>query len=967
MSSTDPPQPTQASQLWQVYCVCIAEFDILKGNTLSFTYPPHVDINAEYEKNIGDLCLMDGSHIYKEDMTYLFLKMTPKQKQFFHIDESLTPTTTPTATSSADGMNNNSLALEEQRYIYGTVLFQNKRDETVKRGAIQKSLVLFSVQPIFSVWEPLLRVTLSYIMNHSPNEPIEALKTLYNALTSTELSQKLSVTLYNETFTIKKPKISSVDPFLYVGNVSLIALVKRFKRDVMILWYALMCGKRIMIVGTPAKQVANCCMSCPLLIHPCSGFAKYIYPYVPLTDLDTILGNQTFICGTTNHLFETRQDWWDVCASFTSNQVIVSKQFKQLSVLTARDKEFMMNILSGIEDGRGETWVRQQFSQMTQRFFTQFQSEKASKSDHMQTLIQTVLTRTEWYNKFQEYQKMPVEVGTAEKKSAVELVRKLRDSQQEQEILDRVRTVFELSKLLDEDVSQVDDLLSNDSSIVVVVTQWLKDDNSQFRKYSASIMASFASCMRGLLAISSYSIRHDSNENVRVTDAIVDLLIDDMPNVRSRGAYTIYKMSNLFIGCKVLLSIERNVVDILRKMILNTNDDTKTRTYATLSVAQMYHYIPDIVSSRLSPTWYYDAHDMVFTTTDGELLEALFSLLNVVLSYEVRNSSFRYSFMTLPVNERAVDMVAEIKKKYKVNEIYKKFLLEFTESPNFPLQLVMANAVYALSRHMAEWKTQGNEVIACTSTQFLTILSGNECCKSQILIYGIVEDIIIPALVGPTVSAFCLYVLHLLLSLLSRYEDIAEHFIQFGGITHLATFIINNFHNPLLSHFTLTAIECLGIALRSLSPIDRELLQQIYEDYDDFENEFDTVILNELYTDGNIAVKMHQDCYIQLTQLCLDKTLILVNNAASLVRSRSSSVKSFDDIGSDSDIIEIEDLGDISNGTELELISIDPISSSRMTQFFAEMNRCQVEDVLRNKLSAALNLSKGDSDLNMAI
>jgi hypothetical protein len=64
----------------------------------------------------------DNSHVYEEDTTYIFLNCK-----------------------------------KEEEILYGIVLFRNKKDSSVKRGAIQKSLVIFSFKPYFSTWKPLMK------------------------------------------------------------------------------------------------------------------------------------------------------------------------------------------------------------------------------------------------------------------------------------------------------------------------------------------------------------------------------------------------------------------------------------------------------------------------------------------------------------------------------------------------------------------------------------------------------------------------------------------------------------------------------------------------------------------------------------------------------------------------------------------------------------------------------------------
>src|SRR3989338_6609674 len=79
-----------------VYCVCIAEFDILKGNTLSYIYPPERDVQTDYSipdesvpnaMNLADMCLPDGAHVYEEDQTYMFLPAKPRMKHILEMTD----------------------------------------------------------------------------------------------------------------------------------------------------------------------------------------------------------------------------------------------------------------------------------------------------------------------------------------------------------------------------------------------------------------------------------------------------------------------------------------------------------------------------------------------------------------------------------------------------------------------------------------------------------------------------------------------------------------------------------------------------------------------------------------------------------------------------------------------------------------------------------------------------------------
>jgi hypothetical protein len=52
---------------------------------------------------------------------------------------------------------------------------------------------------------------------------------------------------------------------------SLVALIDRFQKDTMILWYCALLQKRILFCGQPANAVGACCLATPLLVAPLTG------------------------------------------------------------------------------------------------------------------------------------------------------------------------------------------------------------------------------------------------------------------------------------------------------------------------------------------------------------------------------------------------------------------------------------------------------------------------------------------------------------------------------------------------------------------------------------------------------------------------------------------------------------------------------------------------------------------------
>ena len=75
-----------------------------------------------------------------------------------------------------------------------------------------------------------------------------------------------------------------------------------------------------------------------------------IFPYVSLTDITPVQQRQ-YICATTNAVFETKTEWYDMMASFSVG--VVKKRSLKLSSM---DKEFNTNVISGIQLQKGEKW-----------------------------------------------------------------------------------------------------------------------------------------------------------------------------------------------------------------------------------------------------------------------------------------------------------------------------------------------------------------------------------------------------------------------------------------------------------------------------------------------------------------------------------------------------------------------------------------------------------------------------------
>ncbi|KAL9658793.1 hypothetical protein ABK040_005947 [Willaertia magna] len=378
--------------------ISIAEFDILDGNTLSYTYPKTVQLEKYYpEFQIADKCIPDGGHIYSEDQTGIIL---PIDESNVELQEMLnqhlpnfkliktcspsTPITNNNENSDNVSSNNVDISQQHQHYLYGSVFFRNKIDDRVRRGAIQKSILVVTTKPLFTLFTSLLRDTMEQIsqceeqllikygeegMNKEEKKNLiyNILEKLYNEMKDSiesangSLTRKLNISLYDKVYQLKVPKLRE-DIF---NGASLTDLVKLFEKHICYIWEALLFSRRLLFVGSPAKVVMMCCLSCPLLIYPLKGTSNRIAPYVTVGDPK--LEEHTFICGMTNPILETSKTSWDYYASIAAGKVLYKRQ--KISLISKSEfKDFLKQVLTGIKHGKSESWVRDQFNQFNLNF-----------------------------------------------------------------------------------------------------------------------------------------------------------------------------------------------------------------------------------------------------------------------------------------------------------------------------------------------------------------------------------------------------------------------------------------------------------------------------------------------------------------------------------------------------------------------------------------------------------------------
>jgi hypothetical protein len=173
------------------------------------------------------------------------------------------------------------------------------------------------------------------------------------------------------------------------GGASLSDLVRRFRVQTMVLWAGLVSLKRILFFcggGGPeakAETVGNMVLASPLLVGPLGSLiVPQLVPYVTLADVEQVSKHRSYVCGTTNGIFATKKDWYDVLADPSSGKIALENWDRSTLKVAGADLAFIQRVMDGIEQGkRGEDWVRSEFASFTHEFLDQVRVLEVERSN----------------------------------------------------------------------------------------------------------------------------------------------------------------------------------------------------------------------------------------------------------------------------------------------------------------------------------------------------------------------------------------------------------------------------------------------------------------------------------------------------------------------------------------------------------------------------------------------------------
>ena len=183
------------------------------GNTLTHRYP-QFKLDEYDDEYLGNCCLPDGGHIHSEDRTFLILHIKKKIKTKVKDKKKRRKDSKKDEPQTESQGDDESVEVEE--ILYGVSFFMSRHDKTVKRGAIQKSILLLSSQPHFELFYHPAKATLErYLDDKSGKEGKQLLKTLFDSINLMGKTQNFQLNLWGATYPINVPVLGEVFFFLY--------------------------------------------------------------------------------------------------------------------------------------------------------------------------------------------------------------------------------------------------------------------------------------------------------------------------------------------------------------------------------------------------------------------------------------------------------------------------------------------------------------------------------------------------------------------------------------------------------------------------------------------------------------------------------------------------------------------------------------------------------------------------------
>ncbi|KAK4507620.1 hypothetical protein PRZ48_001355 [Zasmidium cellare] len=203
IKSQYPPDSTEK----HVEYILVASFDIDRGSIMEHQYPGPVGGD---EHMLAELMLPDQAHVRSQDWTIFFLhkdagmeeeEQESKRRRKRRRKAELTGEDEEDIDDDEDDVDDNAsddsedVNVDGPPLVYVLNLVNTKHDNTIKRGAIVKSMAICTRHSFLHIYKPLLLLALE---QYFANPVVETLASLYDAVNSMDLSLLPRLSLFEK-------------------------------------------------------------------------------------------------------------------------------------------------------------------------------------------------------------------------------------------------------------------------------------------------------------------------------------------------------------------------------------------------------------------------------------------------------------------------------------------------------------------------------------------------------------------------------------------------------------------------------------------------------------------------------------------------------------------------------------------------------------------------------------------------
>ncbi|CAD8123847.1 unnamed protein product [Paramecium sonneborni] len=386
-----------------------AEFDLVKGCVITASYPKTSD--SEFHE-LASYMIPDGVHKIKQDKFFFRIgniRFIPGQVHTYHFDyewkqllksqnqilsyqdENVIKIRGEKESEWLDiNLFNANIQVISHDFVsitlnpdliygikgkftqdYYMACLKNKKDSTIKRGSLIRSIAICATDLLFlgicdlkiekCLEEYFEQVGLDHWVNDADTNPQIIEQILENGFN--EVSNDLAYYKFSHSLLDYSSKeLGNLYPKRAYGltiNASLLNLFEKFNMKVRILYRALLQQKRIIFLchecSNQEKQigdnmyfnVCNLVLSLCFLVSPLN-IIQNIQGYKSLLDKGWEQSN-SWISIVSNPIFEYRKEWWDILIDVNAGKIIESKTEQSLFINNETDIDFFQNLINLIQ------------------------------------------------------------------------------------------------------------------------------------------------------------------------------------------------------------------------------------------------------------------------------------------------------------------------------------------------------------------------------------------------------------------------------------------------------------------------------------------------------------------------------------------------------------------------------------------------------------------------------------------